>query len=66
MKIFALMGDLDYEDTVILDVYSSEEEAINTMRVYTRDSDMGFDNFCIHRRNRRRPAETDFDGYRKL
>lgn len=64
MEVFVLMCEFDYEGDMLLGVYASEEEAYAAHGVYTRDSDMGFDRFSVHRRVLGAPAETDFAGRR--
>jgi len=57
MEIFVLIGRIDYEGDMLLGVYASEEEAWNAHGVYTRNSDRGFDSYCVVRRVIGAPAE---------
>lgn len=64
MEVFVLSGHMDYDGDMLLGVYASEEEAYAAHGVYTRESDMGFDRFSVHRRVLGARAETDFDDRR--
>jgi hypothetical protein len=50
MEIFALLGEWDYEGSVLLGVYASEQEAVDAHGVYTRDGDRFLDAYYIERR----------------
>jgi hypothetical protein len=50
MEVFVLMGAFDYEGSILLGVYASEEEARTAHGVYTRDGDQFIDAYYIERR----------------
>ena len=62
MEVFALLGAWDYEGSVLLGVYASEEEARNAHGVYTRDGNRFIDRYYIERRVVGSPI--DHDAYR--
>lgn len=62
MEVFVLMGEWDYEGSILLGVYASEEEARIAHDVYTRDGDQFIDAYYFERRTVGSPV--DSDGYR--
>ena len=62
MEVFALLGAWDYEGSVLLGVYASEDEARNAHGVYTRDGNRFIDRYYIERRVVDSPI--DHDAYR--
>ena len=61
MEVFVLMGEWDYEGSILLGVYASEEEARNAHGVYTRDGDRFFDYYYIMRQTVGLPVDTHFE-----
>jgi hypothetical protein len=61
MEVFALLGEFDYEGSLLLGVYASEEEARSAYGVYTRDGDRFIDAYYIERRVVGAPADSDRD-----
>jgi len=59
MEVFALLGEFDYEGSLLLGVYASEEEARSAYGVYTRDGDRFIDAYYIERRVVGAPVESD-------
>ncbi len=59
MEVFALLGEFDYEGSLLLGVYASEEEARSAYGVYTRDGDRFIDAYYIERRVVGAPADSD-------
>lgn len=59
MEIFVLMGAFDYEGSILLGVYASEEEARTAHGVYTRDGDQFIDRYYIERRSVGAPVDSD-------
>ena len=49
MEVFALLGEFDYEGSLLLGVYASEEEARTAHGVYTRDGDRFIDYYYVVR-----------------
>jgi N-formylglutamate amidohydrolase len=62
MEVFVLMGAWDYEGSILLGVYASEDEARNAHGVYTRDGDQFVDRYYIVRQTVGAPV--DHDTYR--
>lgn len=62
MEVFALLGEWDYEGSVLLGVYASEDEARSAHGVYTRDGDHFIDRYYVERRVVGAPV--DDDGHR--
>ena len=62
MEVFVLMGEFDYEGSILLGVYASEEVARTAHGVYTRDGDQFIDAYYVERRSVGSPV--DSDGYR--
>ena len=50
MEVFALLGEWDYEGSVLLGVYATEEDARVAHGVYTRDGDQFIDAYYIEHR----------------
>ena len=62
MEVFVLMGQIDYEGSLLLGVYASEDEAITARNIYTRDrSHDPFDGYYVARQTVGAPANTNFD-----
>jgi len=61
MEVFALLGEFDYEGSLLLGVYASEEEARSAHGVYTRDGDRFLDAYYIEHRVVGAPADSDRD-----
>ena len=61
MEVFALLGEFDYEGSLLLGVYASEEEARSAYGVYTRDGDRFLDAYYIERRVVGDPVDSDRD-----
>jgi hypothetical protein len=59
MEVFALLGEFDYEGSLLLGVYASEEEARTAHSVYTRDGDHFIDEYYIERRIVGFPVDSD-------
>ena len=59
MEVFALLGEFDYEGSLLLGVYASEEEARNAHGVYTRDGDQFLDAYYIVRHVVGAPVDDD-------
>jgi hypothetical protein len=59
MEIFALLGEWDYEGSILLGVYASEEEARTAYGVYTRDGDQFIQHYYIERRVVGAPVDSD-------
>ena len=59
MEIFALLGEWDYEGSVLLGVYASEDEARNAHGVYTRDGDRFIQRYYVERRTIGAPVDSD-------
>ena len=59
MEVFALLGEWDYEGSLLLGVYASEEEACSAYGVYTRDGDRFLDAYYIERRVVGAPVDSD-------
>jgi hypothetical protein len=59
MEVFALLGEFDYEGSLLLGVYASEEEARSAYGVYTRDGDRFLDAYYIERRVVGAPVDSD-------
>ena len=59
MEIFALLGEWDYEGSVLLGVYASEDEARTAHGVYTRDGDQFIDAYYIMRQTVGAPVDSD-------
>ncbi len=59
MEVFALLGEWDYEGSILLGVYASEEEARTAYGVYTRDGDQFIDRYYIERRTVGSPVDSD-------
>ncbi|NBX50519.1 hypothetical protein EBT25_11390 [bacterium] len=59
MEVFALLGEFDYEGSILLGVYASEEEARTAHGVYTRDGDHFIDAYYIERRVVGAPVDSD-------
>ena len=49
MEVFVLMGEIEYEGSMLLGVYSSEDEARTAHGVYTRDGDRFIDRYYVVR-----------------
>ena len=62
MEVFALLGEFDYEGSLLLGVYASEDEARTAHGVYTRDGDRVIDRYYVERRVV--GADVDSDEYR--
>jgi hypothetical protein len=62
MEVFALLGEFDLHGSLLLGVYSSEEEARTAYGVYTRYGDRCIDAYYIERRVV--GAVVDADAYR--
>ena len=60
MEVFVLMGEFDYEGSLLLGVYASEEEARTAHGVYTRDGDQFIDGYYVERRVVGAGAEAEF------
>jgi hypothetical protein len=65
MEVFALLGEWDYEGSLLLGVYASEQEAIDAHGVYTRDGDQFIDAYYIERRVVGAGAEAEFQSDRR-
>ena len=50
MEVFALLAEWDYEGSMLLGVFASEEEARTAHGVYTRDGDQFIQHYYIERR----------------
>lgn len=63
MKLYVLLGEISYEDSFVLGVYSSFEEACNAYGVYTRDdtNSWEFDAYCVVEKALGAPAECEWD-----
>ena len=59
MEVFVLMGEWDYEGSVLLGVYASEDEARTAHGVYTRDGDPFIDAYYIMRQTVGAPVDSD-------
>ena len=59
MEVFVLMGEFDYEGSLLLGVYASEEEARTAHGVYTRDGDQFLDAYYIVRQTVGAPVDDD-------
>lgn len=59
MEVFALLGEWDYEGSVLLGVYASEEEARTAHGEYTRDGDQFIDAYYIMRQVVGAPVDDD-------
>ena len=59
MEVFVLMGERDYEGSVLLGVYASEDEARAAHGVYTRDGDQFLDAYYIMRETVGAPVDSD-------
>ena len=59
MEIFALLGEWDYEGSLLLGVYASEEEARTAHGVYTRDGDQFIQHYYIEQRVVGAPVDSD-------
>lgn len=59
MEVFALLGAWDYEGSVLLGVYASEDDARNAHGVYTRVYDQFIDRYYIERRVVGSPVDSD-------
>jgi hypothetical protein len=60
MEVFVLLGEFDYEGSLLLGVYASEQEAIDAHGVYTRDGDRFIDAYYIERRVVGAGADAEF------
>ncbi len=47
MEVFALLGEWDYEGSILLGVYASEEEARAAHGVYTRNGDQFIQHYYV-------------------
>ncbi len=61
MEVFVLMGEMDYEGDYLLGVYASEQEAVDALGVYLRET-ISHDHYYVDRRVLGAPAEHGF-GY---
>ena len=59
MEVFVLMGEWDYEGSILLGVYASEEEARTAHGVYTRDGDRFIDAYYFVRQVVGAPVDSD-------
>ena len=59
MEVFVLLGEFDYEGSILLGVYASEEEARTAHGVYTRDGDHFIDAYYVERRSVGAPVDSD-------
>jgi hypothetical protein len=59
MEVFVLLGEWDYEGSLLLGVYASEDEARAAYGVYTRDGDHFIDAYYIERRVVGAPVDSD-------
>ena len=59
MEVFALLGEWDYEGSILLGVYASEEEARTAHGVYTRDDDHFIQSYYIEQRAVGAPVDSD-------
>jgi hypothetical protein len=59
MEVFALLGEWDYEGSLLLGVYASEDEARTAHGVYTRDGDHFIQHYYIERRVVGAPVDSD-------
>ena len=59
MEVFALLAEWDYEGSMLLGVYASEDDARNAHGVYTRDGDRLIDRYYIERRVVGAPVDGD-------
>ena len=59
MEVFALLGEWDYEGSILLGVYASEEEARAAHGVYTRDGDQFIQRYYVERRTIGAPVDSD-------
>jgi hypothetical protein len=59
MEIFVLMGEWDYEGSLLLGVYASEDEARAAHGVYTRDGDQFIDAYYIMRQTVGAPVDSE-------
>ncbi len=59
MEVFALLGEWDYEGSILLGIYSSEEEARCAQSAYTRDGDRFIDRYYIEHRMVGAPVDSD-------
>ena len=59
MEVFVLMGEFDYEGSLLLGVYASEEEARSAHGVYTRDGYRFIDAYYIVRHVVSAPVDDD-------
>ncbi len=60
MEVFVLMGEMDYEGDYLLGVYASEQEAVDALGVYLRET-ISHDHYYVDRRVLGAPAEYDVD-----
>lgn len=59
MEVFVLMGEWDYEGSLLLGVYASEEEARTAHGVYTRDGDRFIDRYYVVRQTVGAPVDSE-------
>lgn len=59
MEVFALLGEWDYEGSMLLGVYASEDDARAAHDVYTSDGDRFLDAYYIERRVVGAPVDSD-------